>query len=56
MMREDIKHFLANNKDKTKLEVVSLFTTFVLVDGISVDKLAKLIGDLRSYPEWIWGE
>ena len=52
--RDDIRNFLITNKDKTKQEVVSLFTSFALADGVSTDKLGKLISDLRSYNEWVW--
>ena len=56
LSREDIKNFLDNQKGKTKEEVLINFTTFALAHGTTVDKLGKLIMDLRSYPEWAWGE
>ena len=54
--RDQIKDFLINQKGKTKEEVLMNFTTFALANGITVDKLGKIIMDLRSYPEWTWGE
>ena len=56
LTREDVAGFLKNQKDKTKEEVLMNFTSYALVNGTSVDKIGKLIMDLRSYPEWIWGE
>lgn len=56
LSREEIKGFLDKQKDKTKEEVLSNFTIFALAYGINIDKIGKLIMDLRSYPEWIWGE
>lgn len=54
--REDIRNFLIGQKGKTKEEVVSNFASWVIVQGIDIGKLAKMIADLRSYPEWTWGE
>lgn len=56
MTREDIANFLKNQAGKTKEEVLMNFTTFALANGEKVDKLGKIIMDLRSYPEWTWGE
>jgi hypothetical protein len=56
MTREQVAGFLISHKDLTKEEVVAQFTTFALLSDISIDKLGSLIKDIRSYPEWIWGE
>ena len=56
MTREDIKHFLEVNKDKSKEEVLSLFTKFIMAEGLPVAKLGMMISDLQSYQEWIWGQ
>jgi hypothetical protein len=56
MTREDIKNFLIKNKNASKEEVLSNFASYAIVNGVTVDKLGKLIADLRSYPEWTWGE
>jgi len=54
--RDDIKKFLIGRKNYAKDKIVSDFTVYVLAEGESIDKLAKLIADLKSYPEWKWGE
>lgn len=54
--REQIRSFLINQKDKTKEDVLMNFTTYALANGESIDKLGKIISDLRSYSEWSWGE
>lgn len=56
MTREDIANFLKNHSGKSKEEVLMNFTSYALVNGTPVDKLGKLIMDLRSYPQWTWGE
>ena len=56
LTRDDVKGFLTANSDKKKQEVLPLFISFALADGVSIDKLGKLIADLRSYNEWTWGE
>ena len=58
MNRETIRDFLIEQKDKSKSkkQVLSSFTNLCITNGIRLDKLAKLIADLRSYPEWTWGE
>jgi len=56
MTREDMKNFLISQKGKTKNEVLSNFADFVVAYGISMDKYGKLISDIKSYPEWTWGE
>ena len=56
LSREEIKNFLKKQKNNTKEEVLSNFASWVVVNGASVDNLGKLIGDLRSYQEWKWGE
>ena len=54
--RDDIKQFLIAQASNSKEEVLSNFSSWVITQGESVDKLAKLIKDIRSYKEWIWGE
>ena len=54
--RTDIKEFLIGQKDKSKEEVVSNFASWAIVQGVNIDKLAKLIADIKSYPEWTWGD
>ena len=56
MTREEIKNFLKNQDGKSKEEVLANFASWAVVNGTAVDKLGKLIQDLRSYPEWKWGE
>ena len=56
LSRDEIKQFLINSKNKSKEEVVSNFASYAITMGEKVDKLGKLISDLRSYPEWTWGE
>ena len=56
MTREDIKDFLIKQKDKSKEEVLANFSSWIIVNGFVVNKLGKMISDLRSYPEWKWGE
>lgn len=56
LTREDIANFLKNQKGKTKEDVLINFTSYALANGIVVDKIGKLIMDLRSYSEWSWGE
>lgn len=55
MTREDVKSFLIKQKDSSKEDVLMNFTSLALVEGVSVDNLGKMIKDLRSYPEWTWG-
>lgn len=56
MTREDITKFLKKQKDKSKEEVLANFSSWAVVKGVPIDKLGKIITDLRSYPEWKWGE
>ena len=56
LSREDVTKFLIKNKDASKEEVLANFASYAIVQGMNVDKLGKLITDLRSYPEWTWGE
>jgi hypothetical protein len=56
MTREDVATFLKNHSGKTKEEVLMDFTSYALANGVLVDKIGKLIMDLRSYKEWTWGE
>lgn len=56
MTREDIATFLKNQAGKTKEEVLMNFTSYALANGVLIDKIGKMIMDLRSYPEWSWGE
>ena len=56
MTREEISNFLIGQKDNAKEAVLANFASYVITQGISVDKLGKLITDLRSYKEWKWGE
>ena len=54
--REEVSSFLNKQKGKSKEEVLANFASFAIVNGETVDKLGKIISDLRSYPEWSWGE
>ncbi len=56
LTREDVKNFLILQKGKSKEEVLSNFASYAIVQKVNVDKLGKMIGDLRSYNEWEWGE
>ena len=56
MTREEISSFLKNQAGESKEKVLANFASLAIVNGISVDKLGKIIADLRSYPEWSWGE
>lgn len=56
LSREDITVFLKNQAGKSKEEVLANFASYAIVNGVTVDKLGKIIMDLRSYPEWVWGE
>ena len=56
LSRDEVRQFLISQNGKAKSEVISNFTTLALTNGVKVDKLGKLISDLRSYPEWTWGE
>lgn len=56
LTREDISKFLIKNKNASKEEVLANFSSYAIVRGLSIDKLGKLITDLRSYKEWTWGE
>lgn len=55
LSREDIAVFLANQAGKSKEEVLSNFASYAIVNGVPVDKLGKIIMDLRSYSGWSWG-
>lgn len=54
--RLDIARFLRKHKNSSKEEVLGNFASWAVVGGVSVDKVGKMITDLRSYPEWKWGE
>ena len=54
--RDEIKNFLIGQKGKTKEEVLMNFTSYALAQGVAVDKLGKIIMDLRSYPDWTWSD
>jgi hypothetical protein len=56
LSRDEIKTFLTNQKDNTKEEVLMNFMSYAIVNGVSTDKIGRLVMDLRSYPEWKWGE
>jgi hypothetical protein len=56
MTRDEIRQFLISQNGKSKSDVISNFTTLALTSGEKVDKLGKLISDIRSFPEWTWGE
>lgn len=56
LSRDEIKDFLIAQKDKSKEEVAANFASWAIVNDVPMDKLGKLIMDLRSYPEWRWGE
>ena len=56
MTREQIAKFLKKQKNSTKEEVLGNFASWAIVQGVNVDKVGKLIMDLRSYSEWKWGE
>ncbi len=58
LSRGEIKNLLKDKKKKKKNKKQAL-TELVgeFVDsGEKIDKIGKLIGDIRSYPEWEWGE
>lgn len=55
MTREEIQRFLKKQKNNSKEEVLANFASLAVVQGVPVDKLGKMIMDLRSYPEWKWG-
>lgn len=55
--REDIRQFLINQVGKEKDEVIMNFTQWALIaHSLPVDKIGKLLMDIRSYKEWTWGE
>ncbi len=56
MTRDMISKFLKKQKNNSKEEVLANFASYAIVQGLSVDKLGKQIQDIRSYPEWKWGE
>ncbi len=56
LSREAISKFLKKQKGNSKEEVLGNFASWAIVQGTPVDKVGKLITDLRSYPEWEWGE
>lgn len=56
LTRVDISSFLKNQADKTKEEVLMNFAAYALANGVLIEKIGKMIMDLRSYPEWKWGE
>jgi len=56
MDRSEISKFLKENQHKNKEQVLSSFTNICITRGVKLDKIGKLIMDLRSYPEWKWGE
>jgi len=56
LTRDDIQKFLKKQKDNSKEELLANFSYWASVKGVPVDKIGKMIMDLRSYPEWKWGE
>lgn len=54
--REQIADFLKKQKGRDKEEVVANLASWAIVQKVNVDKVGKLIQDIRSYPEWTWGE
>jgi hypothetical protein len=54
--REDIKGFLKGQKDNEKDVMLMNFVQWALANDATTDNVGKLIRDLRSYKEWIWGE
>ena len=56
MTRDDVKQFLIGQKGKAKEQVLSSFMNLCITNGVHLDKLAKMLADLQSYPEWTWGE
>ncbi len=54
--REEIAKFLIKQKNKDKEEVLANFVSWAVVKEVPIDKIGKLIMDLRSYQEWKWGE
>lgn len=54
--RDDIKSFLVGQDKKSKEEVLSNLVSWLVVQNVNTDKIGKLISDIRSYPEWTWGE
>jgi hypothetical protein len=51
-----VARFLKKQKSASKEEVLANFASWAIVQGTPVDKVGKLISDIRSYPEWTWGE
>lgn len=56
MTRDDVAKFLKKQKNNSKEEVLGNFASWAIVQGTPVDKIGKLIMDIRSYSEWKWGE
>ncbi len=56
MDRIEISKFLQGEQSKEKDNVLADFAFFAVKNKVPVDKIGKLIQDLRSYPEWKWGE
>lgn len=54
--RSDIQSFLIGQKGKSKEEVLANFASWIVVQGETTEKLGKLISDIKSYPDWTWGE
>jgi len=55
MTRGEISKFLSDRAADTKESVVSAFSVMCVTQGVPIEKVGKLIADLRSYPEWKWG-
>lgn len=56
MTRGEVVDFLIKEKGKTKEEVIADFASYCIVKGFPLEKLSKLIKDLKSYSEWTWGD
>lgn len=56
MNREDVRKFLLNQQDSSKEEVLANFVSLAVINGLPIEKIGKAISDLKSYPEWKWGD
>lgn len=56
MTRGEISDFLVKQKGKSKEEVLANFASYCVIKNIPLERLGKMIQDLKSYSEWIWGD
>ena len=54
--RSEISEFLKSESGKQKPSVLADFIFFCTSKKVDTETIGKLIKDLRSYPEWTWGE